>query len=147
MATDTLPTFQASVEGEPTYLVRYPHEGVTHVVGFDTLNELIQIVVDYRDEWKRPLPTDLINLIVDFAEESMEWNDRPPVAEAVTDCSCQDCQCGINARLCEPSEPPAWQLYLRGVVWCGMLAMPWVAAWYLGPPAVRWAVATWRAWA
>ncbi len=131
MATDTtLPTFQASVEGEPTYLVRYPHEGVTHVVGFDTLNELIQIVVDYQDEWKRPLPTDLINLIVDFAEESMEWNERPPVTEAVTDCSCDLCS---SFPVASP-EPPAWQLYLRGVVWCGMLAAPWVCV----VVALRW---------
>src|SRR5690606_28794542 len=108
--------------------------GVTHVVGFDTLNELIQIVVDYKDSDGEHLPTDVINLIVDFAEESMEWNERPPVAEAVTDCDCQDCQCGINARLCEPVEPPTWQLYLRGVVWCGMLAMPWVCV----VVALRW---------
>lgn len=118
MATDTtIPTFQASVDAEPTYFIRFPFEGTVYCVGFDSIKELKEIVADncvYPGEY-----------IISFAEESMEWNERPPVAEAVADCDCQDCQCGINARLCEPSEPPTWQLYIRGVIWCGMLAMPW----------------------
>lgn len=95
MALTAIPTFQAitGVDHEPQFVVSYPYEGVTHVVGFSTLNELIQIVVDYKDRRKRPLPSDLINLIVDFAEESMEWNDQQPtyplgvvyVGEAVCD--------------------------------------------------------------
>lgn len=78
MATTAIPTFQAisGVEGEPQFVVSYPHGGVIYVVGFDSFMDLLNIVASYKDRFNRPLPSDLINMIVDFAEESMEWNDQ-----------------------------------------------------------------------
>lgn len=73
-----------------------------------------------RLEWEEPYP-----LFAECADAFYDSMERPPAAEAVTDCDCRDCQCGVNARLCDPLEPPTWQLYVRGVIWCGMLAMPW----------------------
>ncbi len=94
MATDTLPTFWAEqvTEGEPQFVVSYPYEGVKYVVGFSSFMDLLHVVTSYKNRWNEPLDGRLINLIVDFAEESLEWNARPPVAEAVSDEPCGDQQ-------------------------------------------------------
>lgn len=122
MAIDTIPTFQASVEGEPTYFIRFPFEGTVYCVGFDTIKELKDIVADncaYPGEY-----------IITFAETSMEWNESPPASEVAADCDCRLCR-SFPAPAVE-FDRPAWQLYIRGVLWCGGLALPWIAAWYGG---------------
>lgn len=147
MALTAIPTFQAitGVDHEPQFVVSYPYEGVTHVVGFSTLNELIQIVVDYKDRRKRPLPSDLINLIVDFAEESMEWNDQQPtyplgvvyVGEAVCDFGepAYDPRTVAFRRPVEPS--PYWE-WAAATLRIGAVTAPWVIVMLAGRVVWGW---------
>ncbi len=91
MGTNTLPTFSAAnsrAPWEPKYFIRYPFEGSDYCIGFDDLNEVLHAVTSKRDQYGKYLPTDVVNLIYDFAEESLEWNAAPPVAEAVADEPC-----------------------------------------------------------
>lgn len=105
MATNTLPTFRAHTPTspmEPQFVVIYPHEGSTYVVGFDSFNDLLHKLTSYKDADDNYLDGEIINRIVDFSEESLEWNGRPPVAEAVVDsepCRCDACTKGHNALL------------------------------------------------
>ena len=95
MALDTLPSFSAAPPAfpwEPKFFVRYPFQGVEYCVGFDSFDDVLNAVTSKKDHYGEYLPTDVVNLIVDFAEESLEWNARPPVAEAVTDEPCGDQQ-------------------------------------------------------
>lgn len=48
-----------------------------------------------------------------------------PLELAVADLSAESTEAARKPSAEFYDEPPAWQLYLRGVVWCGMLAMPW----------------------
>jgi hypothetical protein len=128
MPTNTLPTFQANtgIEGEPAFVVSYPHEGTTYVVGFDSFMDLLHVVTSYQDEYDRPLDGALINLIVDFAEESLEWNATPPVAEAVCDCEPlydRHREAVIIARtVCEFWKSLfSWSLLANGVLLCLVL--------------------------
>lgn len=119
MPTDTLPIFRASnAPGEPAFFIRYPHEGTVYAVGFDSIFELTQTLVNECVEGR------LVEQIIDFAEESIEWNAAPPVAEAVCGaCDCETCR-GVTYT---PAPMPRWWSYFAAVTWAGAIALPWVA--------------------
>jgi hypothetical protein len=123
MATQTIPTFTANCrDDDPAFVITYPHEDAIYVVGFDSLDDLMNSLVG------ECLDGRLIELIIDFAEESLEWNSRPPVAEAVCDCE-----------LCRSFPTPRTSNYWYAVWRVGVIAAPWVALALIG----RWVAARW----
>ena len=131
MATNTLPTFSASSERapwEPKYFIRYPFEGSDYCIGFDDLNEVLHAVTSKKDQYGKYLPTDVVNLVYDFAEESLEWNAAPPVAEAVAD------------EPCGPESSPFWD-WFASTLRIGAVVAPWVILLILGRVAWDKAVA------
>lgn len=71
MAINTLPVFTAnspSAPWEPAFTVSYPHDGIVYVAGFSSIYELTNLLVAECIEGR------LVEQIIDFAEESLEWH-------------------------------------------------------------------------
>lgn len=114
MPTNTLPIFTANCTtdpSEPQYVVSYPFEGRTYVVGFDSFNVLLHVLTSYKDADDNYLPGEIINRIVDFAEESMEWHQPayPLGVSYVGDAAC-DVACNCDACIAERHFEEVWDL-------------------------------------
>lgn len=154
MATNTLPTFRAHSPAsplEPQFVVSYPYEGATYVVGFDSFNDLLNKLTSYKDADDNYLEGEIINRIVDFSEESMEWSEptyplfQPP-ADSVTSRTAFSGplpqECSVNAGFITDVEPsPFWE-WAAACLRVGAVTAPWVLLLLLG----RFAWGKWGAW-
>lgn len=120
MPTETLPLFTAYTgdPGAPAYMVSFPFEGTKYVVGFDDLNDLMNVLVANCLEGR------LIEAIIDFAETSLEWNAAPPVAEAAADFEAsfdrfRESAIIVSRAYCEMWKSLfGWSLLANGVLLC-----------------------------
>lgn len=140
MATNTLPVFTANsptAPWEPTFTVSYPHEGTVYVVGFSSIYELTNLLVGECCEGR------LVEQIIDFAEESLEWQQKeyplfqPP--DAVTIYNDPVCS---SPHAVKPS--PFWE-WAAATLRVGAITAPWVVVGIIGRFLYGLAVAWWQA--
>jgi len=137
MATNTLPTFRAHLQAsplEPQFVVSYPHEGSTYVVGFDSFNDLLHKLTSYRNADGDYLDGEIINRIVDFSEESLEWSqpEYPLMQPADAACDYDGPEYDPRTVAFRRSAPSPFWGWAAASLRVGAVVAPWVAALIVG---------------